>query len=170
MSNGTRPLAVAVWVMAAASSLLLLRCEERVFVDRGRVESGTPKLTTDGTSATATAVNDSISPILDVATNRKDCAGRPRPTSSGMLLPSVSKRVQPDISKCAGRRASGNPLIEAVIDRSGNVASVRVVSDPNTCAAQAAADAVKQWKFCPAERDGKLVEATLQLTVNINYR
>ena len=87
-----------------------------------------------------------------------------------MLLPSVVRRVQPDVSKCAGRRASGNPAIEAVIDRSGNVTSVRVISDPNTCAARAAAEAVKQWKFCPAERDGELIEATMQLAVNINHR
>jgi TonB family protein len=166
MSNGPRPLAVAAWV-AAASSLLLLSCDERVFVARGRVESGTPKLT-NGTTATATA-GSSVTPSVDVATNTKDCAGRPRFTSSGMFLPSVFQRVQPDISKCAGR-ASGNPVIEAVIDRNGNVASVRVVSDPITCAAQAAAEAVKQWRFCPAERDGELIEATMQLTVNINYR
>lgn len=169
MSNDARLLAVAVWV-AAASSVLLLSCQERVSIAVGRAESGTPKVRADGATASATSSSANTSSGADVGTNRKDCAGRPRATSSGLLMPSVLQRVQPDISKCAGRRASGNPVIEAVIDRGGNVASVRVVSDPNTCAAQAAADAVKRWKFCPAERDGELIEATMQVTVNINYR
>ena len=107
---------------------------------------------------------------VEVTVKQNECAGRPRVTSNGILLPDVLKRVEPDVSKCAGRLASGNPVIEAVIDHSGKVASVRVVSDPNSCAAQAAAAAVKQWRFCPAERDGEFIEATMQFTVHINYR
>ena len=100
------------------------------------------------------------------------CEGRPRLTSNGILLPLAVHRVEPDSSKCIGQEGNGNPVIEAVIGQDGQVSRVRSVSSSGApaCVVNAALDAVKRWRFCPAQRAGQRIEMTMQLTVHINYR
>jgi TonB family protein len=98
-----------------------------------------------------------------------DCGG-PRTTSEGILLPKVLHHVEPDLSACAGQRGTGNAVVEVTIDRTGNVESFKMVRTASRCVNEAVASAVRQWKFCPAEKDGKALEMTMHLTVHINYR
>jgi len=62
---------------------------------------------------------------------------------------------------------SGNVLVDALIDTTGRVTSMSVVSGP-TLLHQAAMDALKQWKYQTASLDGKAVP--MHLAVTIRFR
>lgn len=65
------------------------------------------------------------------------------------------------------QHVSGNVLVDALIDATGRVTSMNVVSGP-TLLHQAAKDALKQWKYQPASLDGKAVP--MHLAVTIRFR
>jgi TonB family protein len=65
------------------------------------------------------------------------------------------------------QHVSGNVLVDALIDPTGRVTSMNIVSGP-TLLHQAAMDALKQWKYQPASLDGKPVP--MHLTVTIRFR
>ena len=65
------------------------------------------------------------------------------------------------------QHVSGNVLVDALIDPTGRVTSMSVVSGP-TLLHQAAMDALKQWKYQPASLDGKAVP--MHLAVTIRFR
>ena len=73
--------------------------------------------------------------------------------------------LYPDIART--QHLSGNVQIDASIDANGNVGDMKVLSGP-TLLHQAALTAVKQWKFQPAELDGK--PTAMHLTVTVRFR
>ncbi len=80
------------------------------------------------------------------------------------LIFSVSP-VYPTLAK--NQHVSGSVMVDALIDASGRVTTMKVVSGP-TLLQQAAMDALKQWKYQPASLDGKPV--AMHLTVTIQFR
>lgn len=82
--------------------------------------------------------------------------------SQGLLI----KRVQPRYPQNAlSMRIQGAVLMEATIDKEGNVRNLKVQSgDP--ILARAASEAVKQWRYKPYYLDGDPVEIQTQITVN----
>jgi TonB family protein len=75
--------------------------------------------------------------------------------------------VYPQSMRDAGRE--GIVPMEAIIDRSGAVQSVRVLSaDIHPDFAVAAADAVRQWQFEPTLLNGKPVEVRMAVTVRFS--
>jgi len=80
------------------------------------------------------------------------------------LISSVAP-VYPALAK--NQRISGNVQIDALIDATGRVTTMKVVSGP-TLLQQAAMDALKQWKYQPASLDGKPV--SMHLTVTLQFR
>ena len=73
--------------------------------------------------------------------------------------------VYPMLAK--NQHVSGNVQIDALIDATGRVTTMKVVSGP-TLLQQAAMDALKQWKYQPARLDGKPVP--MHLTVTLQFR
>jgi protein TonB len=65
------------------------------------------------------------------------------------------------------QRLSGDVRLDALIDESGRVTTMNVVSGP-VLLHQAAKDALHQWKYQPATLDGKPV--SMHLTVTIQFR
>lgn len=61
-------------------------------------------------------------------------------------------------------RVSGDVIVDALIDATGKVTSVKVVSGP-VLLQQAAIETVRQWKYEPARLDGKPVATHLSVTV-----
>lgn len=57
--------------------------------------------------------------------------------------------------------------LEFVVDETGTPVDLAVKSAPDDRLASAVLDAVKQWKFRPAERDGAPVETKVALPVRI---
>jgi protein TonB len=80
------------------------------------------------------------------------------------LLKSVPP-VYPAMAKT--QRISGNVQIDALIDSIGNVAAVKVLSGPPILR-RAALDAVKQWKYSPAQLNGQ--PTSMHLTVIVQFR
>jgi len=77
------------------------------------------------------------------------------------LLHSVPP-VYPSLAKLT--RVSGDVVVDALIDASGNVKTVRVLSGP-TILQPAAIETVRQWKYEPARLDGQAVAMHLSVTV-----
>jgi TonB family protein len=65
------------------------------------------------------------------------------------------------------KRIMGDVVVEAVVDRQGNVSSARMISGVKLFE-DAALTAIKAWRFSPATLDGQPVEQTIQ--VQIKFR
>jgi len=74
--------------------------------------------------------------------------------------------VSPQYPQEAGRaRIEGTVVLMALIDKDGTVKDVRVESGLPILA-QAAIDAVKQWRYRPYLMDGEPVEVDSRITIN----
>jgi periplasmic protein TonB len=82
--------------------------------------------------------------------------------SQGLLI----KRVKPEYPQAAlAIHAQGAVQIEATVNKEGKVVNPKVLSgDP--VLAQAALDAVRQWRYKPYYLDGEPVEIKTQITIN----
>ena len=65
------------------------------------------------------------------------------------------------------QHVSGDVRIDALIDATGRVTTMKVISGP-TLLHQAAMDSLRQWKYQPATLDGKAVP--MHLTVTLQFR
>jgi TonB family protein len=61
----------------------------------------------------------------------------------------------------------GDVTLDALIDETGRVTKIKTISGPELLQ-QAAAAAVRQWKYAPAALDGKAVP--MHLTVTVKFR
>lgn len=81
--------------------------------------------------------------------------------------PRLIRRVEPVSTEEARKaRVSGIVILEVLIDAAGNVVGATILKPLPFGLDQAAVDAVRQWKFEPATRNGVPVPAALNLTVN----
>jgi periplasmic protein TonB len=64
---------------------------------------------------------------------------------------------------------SGNVVILAHVDKTGSVASMKIVSGP-TALQQAAMTALKQWKYQPATLDGVPIETNQTVTIRFQQQ
>lgn len=105
-----------------------------------------------------------------LAVNSKQPAAPQAPIEVGgnvktaKLLASVPP-IYPLLAK--NQHVSGNVQIDALIDATGHVTTMKVVTGPPLLQ-QAAMDALKQWKYQPATLDGNPV--SMHLTVTIQFR
>ncbi len=87
----------------------------------------------------------------------------------GIDAPKTIRRVEPRFpGKAASARFSGRALVDVKLDASGKVEGVRIVRDPGYDLGAMAAEAVRQWSFEPAMKDGKPV--AVLFTVPVNFR
>lgn len=92
---------------------------------------------------------------------------RPVRVGGNVKAPIAVKRVDPIYTDVARRaRVQGIVIIEAVIDRQGNVTEARVLKPLPFGLDAAALDAVRQWKFQPGTLNGEPVPVYYNLTVN----
>jgi len=120
------------------------------------------------------------SPLAVASANDSNLSGLMSSASSSVPTPSLAvvrisqgvsqalliKRVQPKYPPGAlAVHAQGAVQIEATINKEGNVVNLKVLSgDP--VLAQAALEAVRQWRYKPYYLDGDPVEIQTQITVN----
>ena len=85
----------------------------------------------------------------------------PAPPDSTVL--ELVKKVKPEYPSAAlSQKVQGRVIVRAVVSEIGDVETVELVSgDP--VLANAAAEAMKQWKFKPFIHDGKPVKAAIKL-------
>jgi TonB family protein len=75
--------------------------------------------------------------------------------------------IYPEMAKA--QHISGNVTVDALIDASGKVTTMKVLSGP-ALLRQAAMDALRQWKYQPATLDGKAVPMHLNVTVQFRMQ
>lgn len=78
---------------------------------------------------------------------------------------------QPQYTEIARKaRLQGVVIVQAIIDKSGNVTNVKLLKGLGMGLDQAAIDAIKKWKFEPATLHGKPVSVYYNLTVNFRLQ
>ena len=78
---------------------------------------------------------------------------------------------QPTYTEIARKaRIQGVVIVQAIIDKQGNVTNIKVLKGLPMGLEQAAVDAMKQWKFKPATLNGKPVTVYYNLTVNFKLQ
>ena len=78
---------------------------------------------------------------------------------------------QPQYTEIARKaRIQGVVIVQAIIDKDGNVTNVKVLKGLPMGLDQAAVDAIKKWKFKPATLNGKPVTVYYNLTVNFQLQ
>lgn len=103
-------------------------------------------------------------PAIEVA--RPAPENKPRKMSQGVMDAMLIRRVQPDYPTIAKlMRLSGTVLLRATIGRDGEVREVEVLSG-NPILAQAALNAVREWRYRPTLLSGEPVEVETEITVN----
>ena len=82
--------------------------------------------------------------------------------TSGLLVKKVAPEYPPDARRA---RIQGTVVLQVVINKSGDITTVELVSG-HPMLAPAAIEAVKQWKYKPYILNGEPVEVETQITVN----
>jgi protein TonB len=89
----------------------------------------------------------------------------------GITKPEILKRVQPrytDIARKAG--VQGTVVVEATIDKQGNVTDARVLRGLPMGLNEEAVNAILQWRFMPAYQGSRPVSVYFTLTVNFTIQ
>jgi len=81
------------------------------------------------------------------------------------------KRVEPKYPREALKKLIGGEVVlEALIDKEGNVIDAKVIEGEHEILNNAAIDAVKQWKYEPYKENGKPKKVRYKLTVDFKVR
>jgi len=150
----------------------------------GNVHLATPKVTASrnspgGGEADAGIVLNNVAPpeqgaeALDtglVGDKQPSAPATVLPVGGDVKLARIIFSVPPKYPTLAkSQHVSGNVLIDALIDASGHVTTMKVVSGPAVLH-QAAMDALKQWRYQPASLDGHPVPMHLAVTIQFHLR
>ena len=82
--------------------------------------------------------------------------------------PALVKRVEPkypDIAAAA--KLTGLVILEALVNESGEVESIKTLRSPSVFLEKAAIEALKEWRYSPLVLDG--VPMSFILTVTFNF-
>ncbi len=81
------------------------------------------------------------------------------------------KRVEPKYPQEARKKLLGGPvLLEAIIDKQGNVLDVKVLESEHIILNDAAIDAVKQWKYEPYIKEGKAQKVRYKIELKFHVK
>ncbi|HEY2119057.1 MAG TPA: TonB family protein [Candidatus Acidoferrum sp.] len=142
----------------------------------GDVHLATPNVNRGGSSASneaapsidsadATTAGD---PLAGIAASNGHQPTAPLPVGGDVKAAQLLKSVPPVYpSNAKTQRVAGDVKIDALIDATGNVSTTKILSGP-VLLHQAAMVAVKQWKYQPAQLDGK--PTAMHLTVTVQFR
>lgn len=86
--------------------------------------------------------------------------------------PVLDQKVDPKYPEEAKKnKIQGTVKVEAVIDKSGSVIEAKASESPDPSLAQAAIDAVRQWKFKPAvNKKGEPVQVKTTIIMNFKLK
>jgi protein TonB len=103
--------------------------------------------------------------LIDVSTKSIPVLGTLN-ISEGISRKFISRKVQPSYPEAALRlHLGGAVLLLATVGKEGNILAVKTVSG-EPLLAQAATNAVRQWKYKPYVLNGQSVEFQTQVTIN----
>ena len=97
--------------------------------------------------------------------------GGPYRPGSGITPPRLLREVKADYTEEARRRGlSGEVVLEIVVRRDGSVGDVKVLQGLGSGLNERAVQAVRQWRFSPAERLGTPVDVMVEVSVEFRLR
>jgi TonB family protein len=91
----------------------------------------------------------------------------------GIVMPRVLKTVSPAYTSAGmAARIEGTVVLRAIVEADGTVADVSVVRSLDAASGldDQAVAAVRQWRFRPGTKDGKVVATSVQIETNFNMR
>jgi len=104
----------------------------------------------------------------NLSASRPNAPAAPVPIGGDVKPAKLIKSVPPVYPQMAkSQHVSGSVQIDALIDVDGNVSAMKVLSGP-ALLREAAVQSLKQWKYQPAELDGK--PTSMHLTVTLQFR
>jgi periplasmic protein TonB len=92
---------------------------------------------------------------------------------NGVSLPQVTRRVKADYTdEAKANRIEGNVLLDVIVLADGNVGDVKVEKSLDTTYGldANAVQAMKQWEFKPAMKDGKPVAVRVHVEMNFTLK
>ncbi len=90
----------------------------------------------------------------------------PLPVGGAISRPTLLHKVEPEYPTIARlSRIPGNVTVQAVIGRDGAVEDAEIVHSSNQLFDDAALEAVRQWRYAPATRNGNPVRVTFRVHV-----
>ncbi len=97
--------------------------------------------------------------------------GGPYRPGSGVQPPRLLKEVRADYTD-AGRRSgiTGDVVLEIVVRHDGSVGDVRLLRRLGAGLDERAVEAVRQWRFAPATRQGTPVDVVVEVAVEFRLR
>jgi TonB family protein len=114
------------------------------------------------------ATESTGAPLSTLSASQPSMPAAPVPIGGDVKPAKLLKSVQPVYPQMARtQHVSGNVQIDALIDADGNVSAMKVLSGP-ALLRDAALQSLKQWKYQPAELDGK--PTSMHLTVVLQFR
>ncbi len=82
-----------------------------------------------------------------------------------VLAPKLGRRVEPNYSEAARReRIEGVVIVQGVVTTSGSVVDIGVLRAVHPLVDEAAIEAVRQWRYSPATKNGKPVACYVTVT------
>jgi TonB family protein len=86
----------------------------------------------------------------------------------GVIPPRVTKQVNPHYPTDRGVRAVGSVIIALVVSSKGLPKDPHVVKGLDKDLDQSAVEAVKEWRFAPAQKDGKAIAVRVSLQIEFH--
>src|SRR3989449_3103144 len=97
--------------------------------------------------------------------------GGPYRPGSGIEPPRLLREVRADYTEDARRRGlSGEVVLEIVVRRDGSVGDVKILQGLGGGLNDRAVQAVRQWRFSPAQRHGTPVDVIVEVAVEFKLR
>jgi protein TonB len=97
--------------------------------------------------------------------------GGPFRPGSGIQPPRLLREVKADYTEDARQRnIAGDVVLEIVVRRDGSVGDVRILRGLGGGLSDRAVQAVRQWKFAPAQRLGSPVDVIVEVAVEFKLR
>ena len=97
--------------------------------------------------------------------------GGPYRPGSGITPPRLLREVKADYTEEARRRGlAGEVVMEIIVRRDGSVGDVKVQQGLGSGLNDRAVQAVRQWRFAPAERLGTPVDVIVEVSVEFRLR
>jgi periplasmic protein TonB len=86
----------------------------------------------------------------------------------GVTPPRIIKQVNPHYPNDRGVRAVGSVIIGLIVSSKGIPKEPHIVKSLDKDLDQSALDAVKEWRFAPAQKDGKPIAVRISLQIQFH--
>ena len=84
--------------------------------------------------------------------------------------PRLIHQVQPERKDSPGFRLTGKVVVSLVVSSAGAATKVKILEGIDADVDQSVTEAVKQWRFLPGKKDGKVVAVRMTAEVHFNDR